>query len=227
VSADSLLLVINDILDFSKIEAGRLELESTELELGEVVADAVKALALRAHEKGLELGYRIAPGVPQSLLGDPLRLRQILLNLIGNAIKFTDRGEVFVLVEGHAGEGAELELHFQVRDTGMGIPKDKQRTIFEAFAQADGSSTRKYEGTGLGLTISSRLVELMQGRLWVESEVGDGSTFHFTARLTRRLSQRAMPSVPGLARDRRILVVDDNRSSGDILREVLAAWTFL
>src|SRR5581483_1139750 len=233
IAADSLLMVINDILDFSKIEAGRLELENLELELGEVVADAVKGLALRAHEKGLELGYRIAPGVPQSLLGDPLRLRQILLNLIGNAIKFTDRGEVFVLVEGHPREGAgagsdsDLELHFQVRDTGMGIPKDKQRIIFEAFAQADGSSTRKYEGTGLGLTISSRLVELMHGRLWVESEVGDGSTFHFTARLTRRPSQRATPSVPGLARGRRILVVDDNRSSGDILREVLAAWSFL
>ena len=203
VSADSLLLVINDILDFSKIEAGRLELESMELELGEVVADAVKALALRAHEKGLELGYRIAPGVPQSLRGDSLRLRQILLNLVGNAIKFTDKGEVFVSVEVQKAEGSDLELHFQVRDTGMGIPKDKQRIIFEAFAQADGSTTRKYEGTGLGLTISSRLVELMHGRLWVESEVGAGSTFHFVARFVTRAEQKPEPTVPSAVKGRR------------------------
>jgi len=227
-SADSLLMVINDILDFSKIEAGRLELESRELELEDVVADAVKALAARAHEKGLELGYRIAPGVPHSLLGDPLRLRQILLNLVGNAIKFTDQGEVFVSVDARPNdESAELELEFQVRDTGMGIQKDKQKMIFDAFVQADGSSTRKYEGTGLGLTISSRLVELMKGRLWVESEVAQGSTFHFTARLFRRPGQRSQPSIPGLTRGRRILIVDDNRASGDTLREVLDRWTFV
>ena len=226
VSADSLLLVINDILDFSKIEAGRLELESMELELGEVVADALKALALRAHEKGLELGYRIAPGVPQSLRGDSLRLRQILLNLVGNAIKFTDKGEVFVSVEVHKAEGSDLELHFQVRDTGMGVQKDKQRIIFEAFAQADGSSTRKYEGTGLGLTISSRLVELMNGRLWVESEVGAGSTFHFVARLVTRAEQKPEPTVPSAVKGRRILVVDDNRASGGVLGELLLGWGF-
>ena len=226
-SADSLLMVINDILDFSKIEAGRLELENLEFELGDVVGDAVKALALRAHEKGLELGYRIAPGVPQSLLGDALRLRQIVLNLVGNAIKFTDKGEVFLSVEVSKQEGAELELHVAVRDTGMGIPKDKQRIIFEAFAQADGSSTRKYEGTGLGLTISSRLVELMNGRLWVESEVGEGSTFHFTARLTSRAGQKPEPTVPSLVKGRRrILVVDDNASYGAILRELLLGWGF-
>jgi two-component system sensor histidine kinase/response regulator len=227
VSADSLLLVINDILDFSKIEAGRLELESTELELGEVVADAVKALALRAHEKGLELGYRIAPGVPQSLRGDALRLRQILLNLVGNAIKFTDKGEVFVSVDVQKAEGSDLVLHFQVRDTGMGIPKDKQRIIFEAFAQADGSTTRKYEGTGLGLTISSRLVELMQGRLWVDSEVGVGSTFQFTAHFVTRAEQKPEPTVPSVVKGRRrILVVDDNRASGGILGELLLGWGF-
>jgi signal transduction histidine kinase/DNA-binding response OmpR family regulator/HPt (histidine-containing phosphotransfer) domain-containing protein len=226
-SADSLLMVINDILDFSKIEAGRLELEDLEFDLGEVVTDAVKALALRAHEKGLELGYRIAPGVPQSLRGDALRLRQILLNLVGNAIKFTDKGEVFVSVEASRVEGSEIELHVQVRDTGMGIPKDKQRIIFEAFAQADGSSTRKYEGTGLGLTISSRLVELMKGRLWVESEVGEGSTFHFVARLASRADQKPEPTVPSVVRGRRrILVVDDNRVYGGILREMLLGWGF-
>jgi signal transduction histidine kinase/CheY-like chemotaxis protein len=226
-SADSLLMVINDILDFSKIEAGRLELERLEFELGDVVGDAVKALALRAHEKGLELGYRIAPGVTQSLLGDSLRLRQIVLNLVGNAIKFTDKGEVFLSVEVSKREGSDLELHVAVRDTGMGIPKDKQRIIFEAFAQADGSSTRKYEGTGLGLTISSRLVELMNGRLWVESEVGEGSTFHFTARFTTRAEQKAEPTFPSIVKGRRrVLVVDDNDTYGGILRELLLGWGF-
>jgi len=238
-SAESLLMVINDILDFSKIEAGRLDLDSGALDIGDVVADATKALALRAHEKGLELGYRIGPRVPRRVLGDALRLRQILLNLLGNAIKFTDSGEVFVFVDvDESVEGARvatpargdvsaLRLHFEVRDTGMGIPKDKQRVIFEAFAQADGSTTRKYEGTGLGLTISSRLVELMNGRLWVESEVGKGSRFHFTARFSERGDlSRLSPSLPGIARAARVLVVDDNRTSGGILGELLRDWTF-
>jgi signal transduction histidine kinase/DNA-binding response OmpR family regulator/HPt (histidine-containing phosphotransfer) domain-containing protein len=237
-SAESLLLVINDILDFSKIEAGRLDLDSGALDIGEVVADASKALALRAHEKGLELGYRIGPAVPRFLLGDALRLRQILLNLLGNAIKFTENGEVFVFVdvdgavEGAPGETAagpgqsDLRVHFEVRDTGMGIPKDKQRIVFEAFAQADGSTKRKYEGTGLGLTISSRLVELMGGRLWVESEVGEGSKFHFTARFPKRADlARSAPSLPGIARGARILVVDDNQTSGRVLGELLLGWT--
>jgi signal transduction histidine kinase/CheY-like chemotaxis protein len=229
-SAESLLMVINDILDFSKIEAGRLDLDSGALDIGEVVADATKALALRAHEKGLELGYRIGPGVPRWVLGDALRMRQILLNLLGNAIKFTDSGEVFVFVdvdEDTDAKRGDLKLHFEVRDTGMGIPKDKQRIIFEAFAQADGSTTRKYEGTGLGLTISSRLVELMQGRLWVESEVGQGSKFHFTARFSERKDLAGpAPSLPGVARGARVLVVDDNLTSGRILGELLLSWTF-
>jgi two-component system sensor histidine kinase/response regulator len=229
-SADSLLMVINDILDFSKVEAGRLELDRAEIDVGDVVAEATKALALRAHEKGLELGYRIGPGVPQGLLGDPLRLRQVLINLVGNAIKFTDRGEVFVFVEGREIPGAtpaappEVELRFQVRDTGMGIPKDKQRVIFEAFAQADGSMRRKYEGTGLGLTISSRLVELMDGRLSVESEEGRGSTFHFTAHLPIGPSETLAPPLPRPARAARVLIVDDNRTSGGILAELCAGW---
>ena len=145
---------------------------------------------------------------------------------MGNAIKFTDKGEVFVSVEVHKAEGSELELHFQVRDTGMGVQKDKQRIIFEAFAQADGSSTRKYEGTGLGLTISSRLVELMHGRLWVDSEVGAGSTFHFVARLVTRAEQKPEPTVPSAVTGRRILVVDDNRASGGVLGELLLGWGF-
>jgi two-component system sensor histidine kinase/response regulator len=230
-SADSLLMVINDILDFSKVEAGRLDLDRVEIDMSDVVAEATKALALRAHEKGLELGYRIGPGVPTGLLGDPLRLRQVLINLVGNAIKFTDHGEVFVWVDGRAVRGgdppaAQVELHFQVRDTGMGIPKDKQRMIFEAFAQADGSMKRKYEGTGLGLTISSRLVELMDGRLWVESEVGEGSVFHFTARLPVAASETLTPKLPRAVRGARVLVVDDNRTSGRILAELLEGWGF-
>jgi signal transduction histidine kinase/DNA-binding response OmpR family regulator len=223
-SAESLLMVINDILDFSKVEAGRLDLDNVEIDLWDVVADATKALALRAHEKGLELGYRIAPAVPQHVLADSLRLRQILINLLGNAIKFTDRGEVFASVEVQSSEREAVELHFQVRDTGMGIPRDKQQIIFEAFAQADGSTTRRYEGTGLGLSISSRLVELMQGRLWVESDVGKGSTFHFTVRFACRNAQKRRISIPGVARAARILVVDDNRTCRDILGELLLGW---
>jgi two-component system sensor histidine kinase/response regulator len=227
VSADSLLMVINDILDFSKIEAGRLELDSVDFDLAEVVADGTKALALRAHEKGLELSYRIAPGLPNGLVGDSLRLRQILLNLVGNAIKFTDRGEVTVSVDVQPSLASDLRLHFQVRDTGMGIPADKQRIIFEAFAQADGSTTRKYEGTGLGLTISSRLVEMMDGELWVESEPGKGSTFHFTARVERRAVQKPEMDVPANLRGARVLVVDDNQTSGEMLRELLVGWRLI
>jgi two-component system sensor histidine kinase/response regulator len=227
VSADSLLMVINDILDFSKIEAGRLELDNGDFDLSDVVGDATKALALRAHEKGLELGYRVAAGIPRCLVGDSLRLRQVLLNLVGNAIKFTDKGEVFVSVDAMEIGDPEVRLHFQVRDTGMGIPADKQRMIFEAFAQADGSSTRKYEGTGLGLTISSRLSEMMGGELWVESEAGHGSAFHFTARFERRADQISEPLVPAKVRGAGVLVVDDNRTIRGILGEILLGWGFI
>jgi two-component system, sensor histidine kinase and response regulator len=223
-SAESLLMIINDILDFSKIEAGRLDLDNVDFDLWDVVEDATKALALRAHEKGLELVCRIAPGVPRHVLGDSLRLRQILLNLLGNAIKFTDTGEVVVSVEVRSVETEALLLDFRVRDTGQGISEDKQRIIFEAFTQADGSAKREYEGTGLGLTISSRLVELMQGRLQVESALGRGSTFHFTLRLTCPAPQNAETSIPVGVRDARILVVDDNASSRAILTELLVAW---
>jgi signal transduction histidine kinase/CheY-like chemotaxis protein len=227
VSADSLLMVINDILDFSKIEAGRLELDNVEFELADVVGDATKALALRAHDKGLELGCRIAPNIPRGLIGDSLRVRQILLNLVGNAIKFTDEGEVFVMVDAVEIGDQELRLHFQVRDTGIGIPPEKQRVIFEAFAQADGSNTRKYEGTGLGLTISSRLTEVMGGELWVESEPGKGSTFHFTARFARRPVQQPEPAPPAKTRGAGVLVVDDNRTCRAMLGENLVGWGFV
>ncbi len=186
-AAESLLGLINDILDFSKIEARRLELESITFDLRETLADALRLVVQRAHEKGVVLASNVDPGVPAAIVGDPARLRQVLLNLTGNAIKFTDRGEVVVSVEvmdldrGERVEPGEVRLHFAVRDTGIGVPADKQWQIFGPFVQADGSTTRKYGGTGLGLTISAELVELMHGRIWIDSALGQGSTFHFSA----------------------------------------------
>ena len=180
-SADALLSIINDILDFSKIEAGRLDLDRAPFALRDSLDDTVRILAVRAHAKGLELACRVAPEVPDALVGDAGRLRQIVVNLAGNAIKFTERGEVVVdvgLEESAGGGGEGVVLHFAVRDTGIGIPVDRQEAIFEAFSQADTSTTRKYGGTGLGLTISVQLVSLMGGRLWVESAPGAGSVFH-------------------------------------------------
>jgi HPt (histidine-containing phosphotransfer) domain-containing protein len=182
-SADALLQVITDILDFSKIEAGKLELDPSPFALRDSLGATLKALSVRAHEKGLEFNCRVGPEVPDGLVGDSLRLRQIVTNLVGNAVKFTARGEVAMRVDVE-GESAETVcLHFSVRDTGIGIPADKQRVIFEAFTQADGSSTRRFGGTGLGLAISAQLVALMGGRLWVDSAPGQGSTFHFTVGL--------------------------------------------
>ncbi len=181
-SADSLLSIINDILDFSKIEAGKLDLESIPFSLFAVFEDMFKVFEWRAREKGLRLSVCRDVDVPEMLVGDPGRLRQILVNLVGNGIKFTDRGEVSARVVSRSdAEGGLIRLHFAVRDTGIGIADDKQEAIFRAFEQADGSTTRKYGGTGLGLAITKRLVELMGGRLWVESQPGMGSTFHFTA----------------------------------------------
>jgi len=190
-SAGALVTVINDILDFSKIEAGKLEMESIEFGLRAVIGNTMKTLALRAHEKKLELAYHVLCDVPDGLVGDPGRLRQVLVNLVGNALKFTEAGEVVVRVEQEAITNEDVRLHFFVCDTGIGIPKEKQDVIFEAFAQADGSVTRKYGGTGLGLAISSHLVEKMGGgRIQVESEPGKGSTFHFTARFELQISLR-------------------------------------
>jgi signal transduction histidine kinase len=192
VSADSLLSVINEILDFSKIEAGKVELASETFQLRDALGDTVRALALRAEEKGLALALHVLEDVPEWVRGDVHRLRQVAVNLIGNSIKFTDRGEVIITVEivPHESEPAliqratgDVTVHVTVADSGIGIPLDKQRLIFEAFTQADSSTTRDYGGTGLGLTVSAQLVTLMGGRIWVESVPGKGSTFHFTARL--------------------------------------------
>jgi two-component system sensor histidine kinase/response regulator len=191
LSADSLLGVINDILDFSKIEAGKLEIDSVGFSLEESMDAAVKPLALRAHQKGLEMVCQVDPEVPDALVGDPGRLRQILVNLIGNAVKFTECGEIVVQIEKQRQTSDEVWLHFTVSDTGIGIPAEKQSAIFDAFTQADSSTTRKYGGTGLGLSISAQLVRMMQGRIWIESPAspalefqigGPGSAFHFTLR---------------------------------------------
>ena len=181
-SADSLLELLNDVLDFSKIEAGKWDLESIDFSLRDELGVAFKTLAIRAHGKGLELAYHIPAAVPDALLGDPGRLRQIVVNLVGNAIKFTAQGEVVmhVTVEWHTEN--DVALHFAVTDTGIGIPPDKQQLIFTPFTQADNSTTRRFGGTGLGLAISARLAAMMGGNIWVESAVGQGSTFHFTAR---------------------------------------------
>src|ERR1700676_4209277 len=172
LSAESLLTVINDVLDFSKIEAGKLDMESIHFELRESLGEAMKAFSYRAHQKGLELIYDVESDVPETLIGDPGRVRQIMVNLTGNAIKFTESGEVFVSVGKESETAHSVVLHFAIKDTGIGIPLEKQGKIFEAFSQADGSMSRKYGGTGLGLTICTRLVQMMEGRIWVESESG-------------------------------------------------------
>ena len=226
LSAESLLNVINDILDFSKIEAKKLILDAIDFSVRDRLGDMMKALALRAQEKGVELACHIAPAVPDGLHGDPGRLQQVLVNLVGNAIKFTEEGEVIADVLLEDQNNGEVHLHFSVRDTGIGIAPEKQRLIFEAFAQADTSTTRSYGGTGLGLTISSCLVEMMGGRIWLESEPGIGSTFHFTIRLGLAKAPVTSPpaqppeSMQGLA----VLVVDDNATNRFILQEMLSNW---
>ena len=226
-SADSLLTVINDILDFSKIEAGKIDLEARDFNLRDCLETTLKALALRADEKGLELLCEIAPEVPEMVRGDSSRLRQVLMNLIGNAVKFTRQGEVALKVLLHATEGADCLLHFIVSDTGIGIAPEKQKMIFEPFSQADSSTTRKYGGTGLGLTITSRLVAMMGGKIWVESEQSHGSKFHFIARLG---IADAKPIVVGTAAPPeilsgvKVLVVDDNQTNRRILEGMLKRW---
>jgi signal transduction histidine kinase/CheY-like chemotaxis protein len=226
-SADSMMTVINDILDFSKIEAQKLELEVIDFDIRECVGEAVKTQATSAHQKGLELACDIARDVPEMVAGDPIRLRQVLLNLIGNAIKFTSQGEVTMRVETQVTIDEQVALHFQVIDTGIGIPKDKLALIFEAFAQADGSSTRHYGGTGLGLSISEKLVKMMGGRIWAESEPGQGSNMHFTAHFgsvsgavgeaARHLELRELQGL-------RVLVVDDNKTNQQIFSRILDNW---
>jgi PAS domain S-box-containing protein len=224
--ADGLLTILNDILDFSKIEAGKLDLEAVGFSLRDSLGDALTALALRAEQKGLELACPVAADVPDRLVGDPVRLRQIVVNLVGNAIKFTERGEVVVSVSLAACGLAAIELHFAVRDTGIGIPADKQGLLFQAFSQTDSSTTRRYGGTGLGLAISARLVALMGGRIWLESEAGRGSTFHFTARFAVQEGPVAEPvaAEETVLRRLRVLAVDDNPTNRRLLEEVLGKW---
>jgi two-component system sensor histidine kinase/response regulator len=225
-SADALLAIINDILDFSKIEAHKLELEWLDFSLRETLGDTMKTLSLRAQQKNLELACHIPPEVPDALVGDPGRLRQILINLVGNAIKFTEQGEVVVDVAVEERTLAGACLHLAVKDTGIGIPPEKQEVIFAAFAQADTSTTRKYGGTGLGLAISSLLVRLMGGRLWVESEPGHGSTFHIILRFgSAKEPVAARPLLPvETLRNLAILIVDDNATNRRILQETIAFW---
>ncbi len=227
-SADSLLQVINDILDFSKIEARKLELDPIPFALRDTLGAAVRALGLRAQMKGLELVCDIDPRVPDDLMGDSLRLRQIVTNLVGNAIKFTEHGEVVMRVEPlhdvAAPDSLFVALHFAVRDTGIGIPADRQHLIFEEFMQADSSVMRKFGGTGLGLTITSQLVALMGGRIWVESEPGAGSIFHFTMDLQKHLTAAPTVAEPSDLEQLPVLIVDDNATSLNTLQEVLVSW---
>ena len=221
-SADSLLSLIDDILDFSRIEAGMLEMEAIEFNLRDSLDGAMKAVSIRARQKGIEFLYEIAPETPDALRGDPSRLRQVVLNLIGNAVKFTSRGEVVLRIEKQAETEDEVTLHFSVSDTGIGIPLQKQQSIFEGFTQADTSMSRKSGGGGLGLAISSRLVEAMGGRLWVESKLGLGSSFQFNARFALQKNPSPVAEAGlGAFVDLAVLVVDDNAASGRILQEML------
>lgn len=226
LSADALLAVIEDILDFSKIEAGKLTLEEADFDIRESVELTLKTLALRADEKGLELLCDVAPEVPALVRGDSTRLRQVLINLVGNAIKFTEKGEVSVNVAEAMGDGQETLIHFTVTDTGIGIAADRLNAILLPFTQVDASTTRKYGGTGLGLTISTRIIEAMGGRIWIESAPGVGSRFHFTARFDRaeNADQDAYSAGSESIANTRVLIVDDNLTNRTILTRILARW---
>ena len=225
-SAESMMTLINDVLDFSKIEARKVEIETTPLNLEDLIHEILAPLAIQAHRNKLELVCSIPPNLVVNLLGDPGRLRQILINLVGNAIKFTEKGEVVVSVREEARSKDSVRLHFTVADTGIGIPEDKRKVIFDVFAQADSSMTRKYGGTGLGLAISLQLVELLGGRIWVESTISKGSIFHFTAQFT--LPQRKEPTSIGPAKksfsELPLLLVEDNASSRRALGEWATSW---
>ncbi|MBR0566315.1 response regulator [Azoarcus sp. L1K30] len=218
-SAESLLTIINDILDFSRIEAGRMTLETIDFSISAVVAETVRAMALRSHQKGVELYFVIEPDVPSVLRGDPVRLRQILTNLVGNAIKFTERGEIEVHVSVRTREGVAVDLELAVRDTGIGIAPDKQEIVFGAFSQADTTTTRKYGGTGLGLAICRHLVEAMEGSIGVSSELGVGSRFHFNVRFD--VVADARPPGSNHLRGERVLVVAANAAFGNAVRDML------
>jgi PAS domain S-box-containing protein len=222
-SGEVLLDVINDILDFSKVESGKLDLECIDFDLADCLTQEMNSLALRAHSKGLELAYRIAPEVPARVAGDPSRLRQVVLNLVNNAVKFTERGEVVLYLERECQDEKTTELHFRVVDTGIGIPAEKQRLLFQAFSQTDTSINRKFGGTGLGLAICARLVSLMGGHIWVESTEGVGSTFHFVVRFGIVATLLPEPAPVDL-KQLPILIVDDNSTNRQILTEYALTW---
>jgi len=222
-SAEALLSIINEILDFSKIEAGKLRLEPVAFSLRELLEDTFSTFGLRAHQKGLELAFHLPRTIPDGLVADDGRIRQVITNLVGNAIKFTERGEVILRVALEAETETGLSFHFSVRDTGVGISKEKQALIFDAFTQADNSTTRNYGGTGLGLTICQRIVSMMNGRIWVESEQGQGSTFHFTIVAQKQSAPRS-PSYHGTFQGLPVLIVDDNAACRCILAEMLLNW---
>jgi PAS domain S-box-containing protein len=226
LSADSLLSVINDVLDFSKMEAGRSQLDISDFDLRDNLETTLKTLALRADQKGLELLCEVSADLPKSVTGDPNRLRQVIINLVGNAIKFTAKGEVLVKVAPSGSDGAPSLLHFTVSDTGIGIPAEKHKLIFDPFTQADNTTTRNYGGTGLGLAISKRLVELMGGRIWVESNAAGGSHFHFTVSLppSERPVKAESLGTPEIPQGLRVLIVDDNRTNRRILLGHLKVW---
>jgi len=225
-SAESLMTLINDILDFSKIEARKLEIEKTPFNLEDLIFETISPLAIQAHRNRLDLVCAVPPGLEADIVGDPGRLRQILINLVGNAIKFTEKGEVVISVEEETREQDTILLHFAISDTGIGIPEEKQKIIFDVFAQADSSMTRKYGGTGLGLAISSQLVDLLGGHIWVESTVGKGSQFHFTARFMLPKKEDEQPSLRPkmLFADLPLLLIEDGASSRRLIREWGAFW---
>ena len=227
LSADFLLSIINDVLDFSKMEAGRSDFDPHDFDLRATLETALRTLALRADQKGLELLCDVAPDVPKAVKGDSSRLRQVIVNLVGNAVKFTGEGEAAVTVEADGTDGTNQLLRFTVSDTGIGIPSEKQKLIFEPFTQADSTTTRVYGGTGLGLVISKRLVEMMGGRIWVESQPGEGSHFHFTVSLPPSENPYIEPHVlapPEVLRCVRVLIVDDNRTNRRILLGFMKIW---
>ncbi|MBF0459424.1 MAG: response regulator [Nitrospirae bacterium] len=222
-AGENLLDIINDILDFSKIEAGQIGFESVTFDLSDVIEKIFEIISIRAHKKGIELNYHISTDVPCNIIGDPGRLRQVLINLIGNSIKFTDKGEVVLRIKNDPefNQSGAVRLQFSISDTGIGIPKDKFDLIFAKFTQADSSTTRKYGGTGLGLSISKKLVELMNGHIWIESVLGEGSTFHFTAGFGLSAEIKQQPVTDGLSR-LKTLIIDDNASCREILTEQLS-----
>ncbi|MBC8412093.1 PAS domain S-box protein [bacterium] len=226
-AGENLLTLINDILDISKVEAGHFELEDIDFDLRDLIEKTCEIMAIRSHKKGLELNCRLMPDLPVNLTGDPLRLRQILVNLIGNAIKFTETGEICITAARSAEsvEGEKTEILFSVSDTGIGIPPDKKDSIFEQFSQVDSSTTRKYGGTGLGLNISQRIIELMGGRIWVESELGKGSVFHFAAMFGLHAGLAENKQIPPAElKDLKALVIDDNSTNRLVLKETLSKW---